>query len=288
MRLVAAAVAMLVLAGMTGFAGWKGLQTCGWLDRGLARSGCLGTVSFDGVGLSRNSIAQPMGDGRMVMAVDMSTVDGWRPGLIVFDPVTGVEGGRYPLPLRGGNPRLFLSPDGTRLLIVCGTVERFCTETGGDAVVTDRDDLRRFEDFPLYDRYLTAYPGTPTPPREHGREAVFAAQGSRIIAGGSRGPLVLMDAEGTLIAELGRRDISAFPVAVSTTGIIARQDAGASEEAGDGVWFWDIRDGAELRRIDGIPGWRLRAAPFWSADGLTLFVPRERDGAMLLGRFRAP
>ena len=264
MRLVAAAVAVLVLAGMTGFAGWEGLQTCGWLDRGLARSGCLGTVSFDGVGLSRNSIAQPMGDGRMVMAVDMSTVDGWRPGLIVFDPVTGVEGGRYPLPLRGGNPRLFLSPDRTRLLIVCGTVERFCTETGGDAVVTDRDDLRSFDGFSIEDHYLTAYPGTRLPPEEYGREAVFADQGRRIIAGGSLRPLFLLDAQGRHIAELDRRNVSASRAAVSVNGIIARGASGTSVAAGDRVRFWDVRDGAELDRIAGSKGWHLRAAPFWS------------------------
>lgn len=287
-RIFGAAPAALVLAGAAGVAGWQGLQTCGWLDRALGRSGCLGTVSFDGMGLSRNSIAQPRGDGRVVMAADMRTADGWRPGLIVFDPVTGAEAGRYPLPMRGMNPRLFLSPDGTRLLIACGVIEPSCTEWGGNAVVTDRGDLRDFEAFPLEDRYLAAYPGTPMPAGEYGHEAVFAAQGSRIIAGGSTGPLVLLDAEGTLIAELDKRDLFVFPAAVSVTGMIAREDSGASDLEGDRIRFWDVRDGAELGRIEGSPGWRLRAAPFWSEDGATLFVPREQNGTMLLDRFRVP
>lgn len=189
---------------------------------------------------------------------------------------------------RCGNPRLFQSPDGSRLLIACGAIERYFTEWGGDAVVTDRDDLRNFEDFPLEDHYLTAFPGTPLPPQEHGREAVFAAKGTRIIAGGSTGPLVLLDVEGTRIAELDKRNRFAFPAAVSTTGIVAREDSGASDRKGDRIRFWDVRDGAELGRIEGSDGWQLRAAPFWSEDGATLFAPRERNGTMLLDQFRAP
>lgn len=154
--MITVALAALALAGAAGFAGWKGLQTCGWVDSALGRSGCIGTARFDGVGLSRSSVARPMGDGRMVMAVDMRTADGWRPGLIVLDPVTGAEAGRYPLPMRGVNPRLFLSPDGTRLLIACGVIEPSCTESGGDAVITARDDLCDFQDFPLEDLYLSA------------------------------------------------------------------------------------------------------------------------------------
>lgn len=287
-RIFWAALAALVLVGTASLVGWQGLQTCGWIDRMLRRSGCLGTVSFDGVGLSRSSIVHPMGNGRVVLAADMLTADGWRPGLIVLDPVSGAEGGRFPLPMRGGNPRLFLSPDGTRLMIACGVTQPACTESGGDAILTDRGDLRDFEAFPLEDRYLAAYPGTPMPAGEHGHEAVFAAQGSRIIAGGSTGPLVLLDAEGTLIAELDKRDLFVFPAAVSVIGMIARQDSGALDLEGDRIRFWDVRDGAELGRIEGSPGWRLRAAPFWSEDGATLFVPREQNGTMLLDRFRVP
>lgn len=116
-RIFGAALAAFVLIGAAGLAGWKGLQTCGWIDRALGRTGCLGTVSFDGVKVSYKSSAQPIGDGRVVIEADMRTSDGWRPGLIVLDQVTGIEGGRYPLPLSGGTPRLLLSPDGTRLLI---------------------------------------------------------------------------------------------------------------------------------------------------------------------------
>ncbi|SIR27675.1 hypothetical protein SAMN05421641_1368 [Paracoccus thiocyanatus] len=282
------AVAALALVGAAGFAGWHGSRTCGWIDRALGRSGCLGTAVFQGVAPSRNSTAQALGDGRVVMAVEMRTADGWRPGLLVFDPETGAEGGRYPLPLRGGVARLFLSPDGTRLLIACGVIRQSCTETGGDAVVTQRDDLRVFADVAVQGRSLTAYPGTPTPPEAYGFEAVFAAQGSRILAGGSTRSLVLLDAGGTRIAELAKRDMSAFPAAVSASGRIARGGSDASDRGGDRLRFWDIRDGAELGRIEGSAGWRLRAAPFWSDDGAMLFVPRVQRGAMLLDRFRAP
>lgn len=279
------ALAAVVLAGAVGLVGGNGLQTCGWIDRAVGRSGCLGTVDFDGVKLSYKSSAQPMGDGRVVIETDMRTADGWRPGLIVLDPVTGIEGGRYPLPLSGGTPRLLLSPDGTRLLIACGDTEWFCTESGGNAVVTDRDDLRGFRDFAIDDPYLRAWPGTPKPPGNLGREAVLAAQGTRILAGGGARPLVVLDAKGNLIAELDDRGISGFPAAISTTGIIARPEPGAP---GDRIRFWDIGDGTELGRIEGSADWRLRAAPFWSEDGATLFVPRERNGTMLLDRFRVP
>jgi len=60
-----AMVAALALVGAAGFAAWDGLRTCGWIDRALGRSGCLGTVTFEGVAPSRNSIAQPLGDGRV-------------------------------------------------------------------------------------------------------------------------------------------------------------------------------------------------------------------------------
>ncbi|AYF03940.1 hypothetical protein PY32053_04431 (plasmid) [Paracoccus yeei] len=284
-RIFGTALAALVLAGAAAVAGWQGLQTCGWLDRVTGGSGCLGRVSFDGVGLSQSSTAHPLGDGRVVISADMRTADGWRPGLIVLDPVTGAEAGRYPLPMRGMNPRLFLSPDGTRLLIACGVIEPSCTEWGGDAVITDSDDLRNFQDFPLEDLYLGSYPGTPTPAGDYGREAVLAAQGTRIVDGGGMRPLVLLDAEGTLIAELSGGGPSAFPAAVSTAGIIAR---GESRPSGDHIRFWDVRDGTALGRIEGSDGWRLSAGPFWSRDGGMLFVPRQHDGTMLLNRFRAP
>src|SRR5699024_570535 len=101
-------------------------------------------------------------------------------------------------------------------------------------------------------------------------------------------PVVLLDAEGTRIAELAGRNMSAYPAAIAASGIIARGEPGASEEAGDRIRFWDVRDGVELGRIEGSAGWRLRAAPFWSDGGAMLFVPREQDGTMLLDRFRAP
>lgn len=285
MRIFGAALAALVLAGVGGLAGWKGLQTCGWIDRALGRSGCLGTVSFAGVKMSYKSIAQPMGDGHVVIEAEMLTADGWRPGLIVFDPGTGDEGGRYPLPLSGGIPRLLLSPDGTRLLIACGDTEWFCTESGGNAVVTDRDDLRGFRDFFIDDPYLRAYPGSPKPPGNLGRDAVLAAQGTRILAGGGARPLVVLDAKGNLVAELDDHGITGFPTAISTTGIIARPESGAT---GHRIRFWDIGDGTALGRIEGSDGWQLSAGPFWSRDGGMLFVPRQHDGTMLLNRFRAP
>ncbi|VDS10510.1 hypothetical protein PARHAE_03726 [Paracoccus haematequi] len=151
--------------------------------------------------------------------------------------------------------------------------------------MTDRDDLRGFRDFPIDDPYLRAYPGSPKPPGNLGREAVLAAQGTRILAGGGARPLVVLDAKGNLVAELEDRGISGFPAAISTTGIIARPEPSAP---GDRIQFWDIGDGTGLGRIKGSAGWRLRAGPFWSRDGGMLFVPRQRDGTMLLDRFRAP
>ena len=146
----------------------------------------------------------------------------WRPGLIVLDPVTEIDVGRYPLPLRGGTPRLLLSPHGTRLLIAFGDTEWSCTESGGNAVVTDRDNLRAFRDFQIDDPHLRAWPGSPKPSGNLGRAAVLAVKGTRILAAGGARSLVVLD-----------------------------------------------------------------AGPFWSGDGATLFVPRQRDGTMLLDRFQA-
>ncbi|WP_323033291.1 hypothetical protein [Paracoccus sp. (in: a-proteobacteria)] len=287
-RLIAAAVAALALVGAAGLAAWQGSRTCGWIDRALGRSGCLGTVVYQGVVPSRNSIAQALGDGRAVMAVEMRTPDGWRPGLLVFDPETGAEGGRYPLPLRGGVARLFLSPDGTRLLIACGVIRQSCTESGGDAVVAQRDDLRVFADVPVEGRSLTAYPGTPTPPEEYSFEAVVAA----------RGEPHPRRRQHEAVGPAGRRRQpdrgtgQARYVSLSSGRLGQRHhragEPGAPERGGDRLRFWDVQDGAELGRIEGSAGWRLRAPPFWSEDGASLFVPRGQRGAMLLDRFRAP
>lgn len=121
------------------------------------------------------------------------------------------------------------------------------------------------------------------PAGNHGRETVLAARGTRIVDGGGMRPLVLLDAEDTLIAELGAGGPSAFPAAVSTAGIIAR---GESRRSRGHIRFWEVRDGTAVGRIEGSDGWQLRAAPFWSEDGTQLFVPREQNGTMLLDRFR--
>lgn len=266
----------------------RGLHTCGWLDLVSGRSGCLGTARFDGIVPGRGNSDTPFtAAGAAILAVDTRTADGWRNALLVFDPVSGRESGRYPVPLSNTNMQLLPAPDGKRLLLLCGVTENNCTEAGGNGVLADRENLDAFTDAPEIDRYLRSFPGSPQPDAEYGREAKFAAGGERIVTNRRNEGVMLLDAEGGLIAELSTSFISASKIFVSPDGgSIMRWQPGYN--TGDNLRIWDAEDGRELGRIDGGPDWTLRAPPFWSADGEMIFAPRSQGGAMLLDRFQAP
>ncbi|MRX52215.1 hypothetical protein GI374_17820 [Paracoccus sp. S-4012] len=287
-RWIGLALAALVVAGAAAWAGWSGLRTCGWLDRGAGRSGCHGTVRVDGVLPPGTNATVPLGD-KVAVIAELRTADGWRNGLIVLDPATGEEAGRYPMPLRHANVRAFVSPDGSELLLVCGFLEGACSESGGSAVLFSTDDLTVFADFPLEDRYLRVFPGMPLPAEEFGHDAVFAAGGGRIVAREGRAGLVLRDANGDEIAPLVERRSSRADLIVSPDGgTIALWEREGAASRGDRLRFWDARDGGALGTIEGDSEWHLRSAPFWSADGATIFMPRSEGGTMLLDRFSAP
>ncbi|WP_145963423.1 hypothetical protein [Paracoccus mutanolyticus] len=90
-------------------------------------------MGFEGVALSRNSIAQPLGDGRVVMAVEMRTPDGWRPGLLVLDPETGAD--KRAIRAADAAGRALFPASGGGLLIAYGGRQP-CNGMGGDAVAS--------------------------------------------------------------------------------------------------------------------------------------------------------
>lgn len=283
------AATLLVLSGGW-WAGQRGLETCGWLDRALGLSGCAGVRAFDGISPSRGNLDVPFDDqDRAILVAGMRTVDGWRGGLILFDPVTGAEGGRYPVPLRHDSLRLLASPEGDRLLLMCGIVAGGCGESGNDAVMVDRATLRGFESYETPDRYLRAFPGTPLPDEAFGHSAVFAAGGERIVSDPRNQPLVLLDTEGQEIAVLDERGMLFSEIVVSPDGArIARWEPESAPSGGDMLRIWNAMDGKELHRIEGNAGWRLRARPFWSPDGTAIFTPRSSGGTMLIDHFPMP
>lgn len=289
-RRVFAALAALALAGGAVWAGWRGLETCGWLDRALGRSGCEGSVRFDGVLPSRGNLNVPFDSGgRAILAAEMRTVDGWRNGLIRLDPVTGEEAGRFPVPLRHPNMRLLAAPEGPELLLLCGVIERGCTDSGGDAVLLDRETLTGFRDHPVGDRYLRAFPGQELPGEEFGPAAVFAMGGDRIVSDRRAEGVQLLDTAGRLVATLSERvGYSAVVVVSPDGGRILRWEPEAAPGGGDLLRVWEARDGREIWAVEGTPGWRLRAPPFWSADGSRIFAPRHAGGGMRLDRFPVP
>ncbi len=285
-------VALAVALAAGGFwATEHGLRTCGWLDVMLGRSGCLGTARFDGVVPGRGNPDVPFTEaGQAILAVDALTADGWRNALLVFDPVSGTEQGRYPVPLGNTIMQLLPSHEGPELLLLCGIVEAQCTEAGGNGVMADRTDFSVFTEVADADPSLRTFPGTPVPdPVAYGREARFAADGQRIVTNRRNEGIMLLDADGRLIAELDSQFLVAQSIVISpdASRLLAwRRSYGEGD--GDRLRIWDATDGRQLARIDGAPGWQLRGPPFWSSDSRLIFAPRRDGGAMLLDRFAAP
>lgn len=287
--LLSAVLAIAAVAG--GF--WvtqQGLRTCGWLDRAIGHSGCLGTLSVDGVIPGRGNPDVPFtAEGHAILAVEIATADGWRNALFVFDPVDGEERGRYPVPMRNTTMRLFPAPDGKSLLLLCGIIESGCTETGGNGVLVDRASFQAFTDLPDVDRHIRTFPGNPLPDTRYGFEARFAAKGERIVTERRNEGVMLLDAAGKPIATLSTRSVFSSKIVISPDGMrILRWQPGYGDGNGDLLHIWDATDGRELGRIDGGPGWKLRAPPFWSPDGKLIFTPRRTGRTMLLDRFEAP
>lgn len=266
----------------------QGTQTCGWLDRAMGNSGCIGSQSFEGViPVRRHATAPADVPARIIMSADLRTVDGWRPGLIILDPVSGGEHGRYPIPMRYSDVRIFASPESDQLLLVCGILEQGCSEENGSAVTMDRATLTEFSPYSLGDHYLRAWPGSPQPDAEtYGYEALYAADGTRIVAQRRGQPLRLYDNTGTLIAELTEGRYSMRDAVISPDGLlIAVWEPEGAPGGGDLLRVWDSRDGRLLTAINGSPGWRLRSAPFWSENGREIFAPRYGKGMMTLDHF---
>lgn len=278
----------IALAGGGYWAVERGLQTCGWLDVILGRSGCLGSVRVEGVVPMRGNPDVPFtAKGEAILAVDTRTADGWRNALLVLDPASGREAGRYPVPLSNTNMQVLPEPDGQRLLLLCGVIEANCTDTGSDGILVDRDNLHVFNGAPDADRYFRVFPGVPLPDAEYGYEARFALGGERIVTNRRNEGVVLLDAEGEQIAELSTQFVFSSRIVISPDGTrIMRWQSGY--ENGDNLHIWDATDGRALGHIDGSPDWTLRAPPFWSADGSLIFTPRKEGSAMLLDRFAAP
>ena len=280
-----AVLAVLAIAGGI-WAAQQGLRTCGWLDRALGRSGCLGTVSVEGILPGRGNLDVPFTDrGQAILAAEALTADGWRDALLVLDPVSGKEGGRHPVPMRNTTMRLLPAPDGKRLLLACG-IEHGCTKTGGNAILVDRTNLAAFTDFPIADRYISAFPGSPMPDASYGPQARFAAKGERIVTIRRNEGILLLDAAGRTIAKLEAGSAFSSRIVVSPDGMRILIWEGRND--GDRLRIWDAADGRALGSIDGGPDFKLRAAPFWSPDGKLIFTPRRKGGTMLLDRFEAP
>lgn len=285
-----AAIGAVLIAGGYALAR-QGLQTCGWLDRLAGLSACEGSQSFAGVLPGRLNAVLPYGDqGQYLMASDLLTADGWRTGLILFDPISGQEAGRYQVPMRYGDFQLFTTPGESQILLVCGVTVPRCADGGVPAVSVSPGALQEFRDFPLADPYISGWPGTPFPDEEtYGTRARFVAGGARILSDRRNEGLRLFDPDGTLVADLTEQRFPVQHISLSPDGMrIASWDRRGAPGGGDRVRLWDAMEGRLLAEIEGASGWHLRGQPFWSTDGKMLFAPRFSGGTMTLERFGVP
>ncbi|WP_283180074.1 hypothetical protein [Gemmobacter sp. 24YEA27] len=263
--LIAAGLAALLTGGGYALAR-QGLQTCGWLDRLTGASGCLGSVRFEGVAPSRLNSSLPYGgQGQFLIASDILTADGWRTGLILIDPVSGRETGRYQVPMLYGDVQLFTAPDagpggdpdGGPILIACGVTVPRCGEDGGSALSAERGALQNFTAFPVSDPYVFAWPGTTVPDQEaYGNRAEFVAGGVRILADRRHEGLQLFDLDGTLVADLARQQFPMQIMSISRDGMRIASWGARSGASGDSdrIMIWDGMDGRMLAQIEGSRG----------------------------------
>lgn len=206
--LIAAAVAVAALAGLGGTIWWS-IGTCRPLDRLLGLSGCTHSLELDDFSpLVRTTMSPVEVDGMASLFGQVKTADGYRPGLIRLDPVTGREEGRYPLPIQNGFTSVVLSADGKRAAIGCSERSN-CLENDDSHAVIDSANGRLIETLDLgRDVYPRIFPGESAPGAAFHYSAQFADNGEKVVTADDERRLVLQDLAGNLVTVLESRHTS--------------------------------------------------------------------------------
>ncbi|ODS52749.1 MAG: hypothetical protein ABS40_17770 [Agrobacterium sp. SCN 61-19] len=242
--LIAAAVAVAALAGL-GWTIWWSLDTCRPLDRLLGLSGCTHNLELvDFAPLTHTTMTPTQVDGMASLFGQVRTADGYRPGLIRLDPMTGREEGRYPLAIQNGFTRVVLSADGKRAAIGC-SLSRNCLENDDSHAVVDSANGRLIETLDLgRDVYPRTFPGETAPGAAFNYSAQFVDNGQKIVTADDERRLVLQDLAGNLVAVLESRYNAMdnwLTVSPSSRYVAQLQ---RSNRSGATVKIWDSRNGA--------------------------------------------
>lgn len=242
--LIAAAVAVAALAGL-GWTIWWSLDTCRPLDRLLGLSGCTHNLELvDFAPLTHTTMTPTQVDGMASLFGQVRTADGYRPGLIRLDPMTGREEGRYPLAIQNGFTRVVLSADRKRAAIGC-SLSRNCLENDDSHAVVDSANGRLIETLDLgRDVYPRTFPGETAPGAAFNYSAQFVDNGQKIVTADDERRLVLQDLAGNLVAVLESRYNAMdnwLTVSPSSRYVAQLQ---RSNRSGATVKIWDSRNGA--------------------------------------------
>ncbi|WEK03416.1 MAG: hypothetical protein P0Y65_14595 [Candidatus Devosia phytovorans] len=278
------AILMLVVLSGLGWVTWWSLGTCRPLDRLLGLSGCTHTVELiDFAPLTHATMSSAGADGMVSLIGEVRTVDGYRPGLIRLDPMTGQEKGRYPLRIQNGLTSLVFSADGQRAAVGCSS--RFdCLENDDAFAVIDVVNGDLIETLgPEHDLYPRTFPGEAEPGPEFHYSAQFTDSGQKVVTEDDDGRLVLQDLGGNLVAVLEPRHRSAsswLTVSPSShyVALLRRPDDFSTI-----VSVWDGRDGRPVGSLQ--TGRNGSGSVAWSHDETAVFVVVREGRRSYLQRF---
>lgn len=281
--LIAAAVSVAVLAGL-GWTIWWSLGTCRPLDRLLGLSGCTHNLELvDFTPLTHTTMTPTQVDGMASLFGQVRTADGYRPGLIRLDPMTGREEGRYPLAIQNGFTSVVLSSDGKRAAIGCSQ-RRNCLENDDSHAVIDVANGRLIETLDLgLDVYPRTFPGEPAPWAPFNYNAHFVDNGQKVVTADEERRLVLQDLAGNDVAVLESRYTPMdnwLTVSPSSRYVAMLQ---RSDRSGATVKIWDSRSGVLVGLFP--IGGDSRIGVAWAHDETAVFAVVNNDRQRHLRRF---
>ncbi|MGE8106646.1 hypothetical protein ACQKP1_23440 [Allorhizobium sp. NPDC080224] len=281
--LIPAFVGLVILAGLGGTLWWS-IGTCRPLDRLLGLSGCTHRLELvDFVPLTHTTMAPTELDGMASLFGQVRTADGYQPGLIRLNVLTGREEGRYPLPIRNGFTSVVLSADGKRAAIGCSTSSN-CLESDGSHAVIDITSGRLIETLDLgRDVYPRTFPGEAAPDARFNYHSQFIDNGQKVVTADGERRLVLKDLAGTEIAVLESTytPMDNWLTVSPSSRYVAMLKR--SDRSSPRVGIWDGRDGSLVASFQ-IPD-DSRTGVAWANDEAAVFVVVTRGRQRFLQRF---
>lgn len=280
------AIVALALLSALAWAIWWSTGSCRPLDRLLGLSGCTNAIEIAEYSPLTRTVMSPVdADGHASLFGQVLTADGYQPGLIRLDPVTGGEVARYPLPIQNGFSYVVLSAVGRQAALSCMRASE-CLENEDAIAIVDVADGRLIETLPRQrDTYPKVFPGESEPGSDYHHDALFADGGQRIVNTIDDRKLVLEDLDGNVVAVLMQehnwRD-SWLAISPSTRfiSLLLRDEDGVE------IHLWDARDGTAVASF--MAAGRGTRGVAWAHDERAVFALLRLDGADRLARFALP